>query len=123
MSDAANDDDASLVAPRSCDATSAPAADDRRVEERRPLSCGFHIVPLDRRGKPIYSESFIAVGKNISSNGIAVSHLKEMQFPRALLTSMRSHSDQLQLEGEVAWTRPAGDGTYETGFKVVRKIV
>jgi hypothetical protein len=102
--------------------SSASVAADRRIEIRRPINIGFHIVPLDRRGNPINSASFTARGKNISASGLAVSHMVAMEYPRALVTSMGSSADRIQVEAEVAWTGPAGNGVFETGFKIMRRI-
>jgi hypothetical protein len=98
-------------------------ADERRAEPRRPTNIGFHIVPLDRRGNPLYSAAFTATGKNISGGGLAVSHLKPMEYPRALITAMGMYADQFRIEAEVAWTGPTNTGVHETGFKITRKII
>ena len=105
------------------DQPSAPVAVERRAEVRRPINIGFHIVPLDRRGNPLYSAAFTATGKNISGSGLAVSHLKAMEYPRAMITAMGTAVDTLRIEAEVAWTGPTTTGVYETGFKITRKIV
>jgi len=122
-----NDDStANAVLPASeslGDNFSPPVAVERRAEVRRPINIGFHIVPLDRRGNPIYSAAFTATGKNISGSGLAVSHLKAMEYPRAMITAMGTAVDTLRIEAEVAWTGPTTTGVYETGFKITRKIV
>jgi hypothetical protein len=100
-----------------------PVAVERRTESRRPINIGFHIVPLDRRGNPLYSVAFTATGKNISGGGLAVSHLKPMEYPRALITAMGTYADQFRIEAEVAWTGPTSNGVYETGFKITRKSI
>jgi len=105
------------------DNTAAPVGAERRTEVRRPINIGFHIVPLDRRGRPVYEAAFTATGKNISNNGLAVVHMTAMEYPRALITAMGAHSEQFRLEGEVAWTGPTGGGVFETGFKVTRKNI
>jgi hypothetical protein len=105
------------------DNSSPPVAVERRAEVRRPINIGFHIVPLDRRGNPLYSAAFTATGKNISGSGLAVSHLKAMEYPRAMITAMGTAADTFRIEAEVAWTGPTTTGVYETGFKITRKIV
>jgi hypothetical protein len=105
------------------DNSAASVADDRRTEVRRPVNFGFHIVPLDRRGRPLYDAAFTATGKNISKHGLCVAHLAPMEYPRAVITAMGASSAQFRLEAEVAWTGPTASATYETGFKITRKIL
>jgi len=105
------------------DKSIALLAQERRSEVRRPVSSGFHIVPLDRRGQPLYDAAFTATGRNISAHGLCIAHLAPMEYPRAVITAMGASSAQFRLEAEVAWTGPTSTGTYETGFKVTRKIL
>jgi hypothetical protein len=105
------------------DNTNAPSGSERRSEPRRPINIGFQIVPLDRCGRPLYHAAFTATGKDISNSGLAVSHIKPMEYARALIVAMGSSSEQFRFEAEVAWTGPASTGLYETGFKVTRKII
>ena len=123
MSGIPADNAPSPVAKQLSESSNAPMADERRVEVRRPLTIGFHVVPLDGRGRPLYTAAFMATGKNISNSGLAVSHLAAMEYPRALISAMGSSSEQFRIEAEVAWTGPTSDGVYETGFRVTRKIV
>jgi hypothetical protein len=101
----------------------APTSADQRVEPRRPLTIGFHVVPLDRRGRPLYETAFTATGRNISNGGLCITHLAPMEYPRALITAMGSATEQFRMEAEVAWTGPTANGVYATGFKVTRKII
>jgi hypothetical protein len=123
MSAAAADQAVLPSAEISGDKVATPVGIERRTEPRRPLNIGFHVVPLDGRGKPIYSAAFTARGKDISDSGLAVSHLKPMEYPRAWISTMGSSTDQFRLEADVVWTSPMSNGTYETGFKVTRKII
>ena len=116
MNDACADNTAS------CDAGAVPIENQRRAKERWPINAVFQIVPLDRDNAPIRNESFEAVGINISTNGIAVSHSKPLRRPRAVLTTKHLLDGDYCIEVEVAWTRPRSEGVYETGFKMVRRL-
>jgi hypothetical protein len=123
MSDNSATDAASQTAEVPSGSPGSPVAIERRAEPRRPISVGFHIVPLDRRGRPLHSAAITATGKNISGGGLAVSHLKPMEYPRALITAMDVSAGQFRIEADVAWTGPTNTGVYETGFKITRKII
>src|SRR4051812_48312321 len=98
---------------------SAAAADSRRLKERFPINTPLRIVPLDYDRSELTSEAFAAIGKDISTTGVAVCHAQAVCHSRAVITVLRG-TGQFCVEAEVAWTKLASTGLYETGFKLIQ---
>ena len=94
----------------------------RRANERFPCNVDYHVVPLDRDGEQLHSESFSAVGKDISTSGVAISHVEPMRHCRAILTAIQNGTIKFAVEASVAWTRSISRGVSETGLKLIRRI-
>src|SRR3954465_15471117 len=63
------------------------AADARRAKERFPMNTVLKITPLDRNRQLMRGQSFTAIGKDVSTTGIAVSHTEPMLHSRAVITT------------------------------------
>jgi PilZ domain len=94
----------------------------RRASERFPFKVDVHVVPLNRDGEQLHSESFSAVGKDISTNGIAISHVEPMRHSRVILTAIHNGAIKFSVEASVAWTRSISRGVSESGLKLIRRI-
>jgi hypothetical protein len=96
--------------------------DARRAKERFPLSTVFQITPLDRDRQPVRTKAFVAIGKDLSTTGLCISHVEPMECCRVVITTSGTSAAQFCVEAEVAWTRPSITGLHETGFRFVRKL-
>jgi hypothetical protein len=101
---------------------SADIADARRANQRFPLNSVFEITPLDRDRELLRSAQFVALAKDVSVSGLAVSHERPIRHSRVVITRMRSGDGQFCIEATVAWTRAVNEGSYESGFKFIRKM-
>jgi hypothetical protein len=96
--------------------------DQRRTKDRFAIANVFQVIPLGEGGKLLHGESFLASGKDLSTTGIALSHVAPLTCRGAVLSSVQSSAGRFAVEAEVVWNRPAKDGLYETGFRLVRKL-
>ena len=96
--------------------------DQSRTKDRFAISNVFRVIPFGEGGNLLHGESFLATGKDLSTTGIALSHLTPMTCRRVVLSSVHSVAGRFAVEAEVVWTRPAKGELYETGFRLVRKL-
>jgi len=92
------------------------------INDRFAISNVFQVIPLGEGGNLLHDESFLATGKDVSTNGIALSHLSQVTCRRAVLSSVHPAAGRFAVEAEIAWTRPSEGELYETDFRLVRKL-
>ena len=95
----------------------------RRHRERFPISCKILLTPFDQAGRLLRDEAVTVFGRDLSQSGICFSHDVPLDCPRFLLTFHASEYGEFVVEAEVAWSRMTAIGLYETGCRMVRKIV
>src|SRR5690242_4545115 len=100
---------------------SAPA--NRRVRGRFPINCKILLAPLDEEGQPVFTEIVTVFGKDLSQSGVCISHDLPLKRPQFLLSFHADEFGEFIVEAEVAWSRLTAIGLYESGCRMVRKIV
>jgi hypothetical protein len=97
--------------------------DERRVRERYPICCKMLLTPVDSRAKELPGESSIIFGKDLSRSGICFSHELPLTHRRLIITLTQSEVGRFKVEAEVAWTKETPVGLYETGCRLIRKVL
>jgi hypothetical protein len=97
--------------------------DERRVRERYPICCRMLLTPVDPAARELLSETAMIFGKDLSRSGICFSHELPLTHKRMVITLTQSEVGQFRVEAEVAWTRQTLVGLYETGCRLIRKVM
>jgi hypothetical protein len=101
--------------------STAAGAPQRREKDRRPINCEIHVTPVDDFRKLLHDESIRAIGKDISTSGIAFSHLEPLSHRLAVPSLKHAKAGQLTVEAEVVWSKKIANGLYESGCRLIRK--
>ena len=97
--------------------------DERRVSERFPMSCKMLLTPIDAKASPRIDESSIIFGKDLSRSGICFSHELPLSHRRMIISLAHPEVGQFKVEAEMSWSRQTPIGLYETGCRLIRKVV
>ena len=97
--------------------------DERRVRERFPICCRMLLTPVDRSAQEVSDEMSIIIGKDLSRSGVCFSHELPLTHRRMIITLTQSEFGQFKVEAEIAWTRQTPVGLYETGCRLIRKVM
>ena len=97
--------------------------DERRLRERYPICCRMLLTPVDPAARELLSAAATIFGKDLSRSGICFSHELPLTHKRMIITLTQSEVGQFRVEAEVAWTRQTLVGLYETGCRLLRKVM
>ena len=97
--------------------------ENRRSRERFPISCKILLTPFDPGGRLLRDEAVTVFGKDLSQSGICFSYDAPLECDRFLLSFHASEYGEFVVEAEVSWSRMTAIGLYESGCRMVRKIV
>jgi hypothetical protein len=97
--------------------------DERRIRERFPISCKMMLTPIDRHSGPLPDESLIIFGKDLSRSGICFSHDLPLPEKQMIICLTLPNIGLFQVEAKLSWTRQTPIGLYESGCRLIRKIV
>ena len=98
-------------------------ATDRRFRDRYPICCTMLLTPIDEHNIPLTDNTSIIVGKDLSRRGISFSHDSPLSYRRAIISLSDPVTGQFVVEAEITWTRLTLIGLYESGCRLIRKIV
>ncbi len=98
-------------------------ADERRVRERYPICCKMLLTPVDPSARELPAESSLIFGKDLSRSGICFSHESALPHRRMIITLTNSDIGHFKVEAEVAWSKLTPVGLYETGCRLIRKVM
>lgn len=90
--------------------------------ERFPIASVLQLIPMDNAGNQLCGEAFQVVGKDLSTRGIAFSHLKPLQCRRAVISYSHQEAGRFTAELEVMWSKPTTLGHFESGCRLIRKM-
>ena len=99
------------------------AADERRKQERRPITCRLLLTPIDERAGLLIEENVSTVGQDLSNSGARFSHDFPLMPGRFLLSFRAPGIGEFVVEAEPVWTKPVANGTFETGCRIIRKMI
>jgi hypothetical protein len=97
--------------------------ENRRRRERFPINCKILLTPLNQKGQLLKDETVTTLGKDLSQNSICFTHDFALSHRRFLLSFYAFGYGEFFVEAQVARTRMTAIGLYETGCRMVRKIV
>jgi hypothetical protein len=99
------------------------AGDERRLRERYPICCRMLLTPVGPRARALPSEASTIFGKDLSRRGICFSHELPLSHRRMIIALTLPEMGQFRVEVEVLWTRKTLVGLYETGCRLIRKVM
>jgi hypothetical protein len=103
--------------------TQTSGLEGRRAQGRLPLSCRILLTPVDDRAAILIHENVSTNGKDLSLSGARFSHDFPLTQRRFLLSFRDPELGGFVVEAEVVWTRTVPNGTYETGCRIIRKMI
>ncbi len=101
----------------------AISAKEQRNRDRFPLWCSMQLTPLDWKGQLLGDDTIVIVGRDISSTGISFSHEQPLMNRHAVITLDHPKIGRLVIEVEILWSRQTPLGLYESGCRLVKKIL
>ena len=102
--------------------TAEAAGNQSRARDRFPIASCLQLIPLDRNGRLRHSQTLDVIGKDLSTSGIAFSHMTPLLYQRGVISFTKPDGDRFSVEVEVLWSRQSPIGLYETGCRLVRKL-
>ena len=101
----------------------APSGKENRVRERFPIYGKMQVTPISPSGQLDSDATVTVFGKDLSVRGICFSHDMPLPSPRIVLSLVHPEIGQLVVEAEISWTRETPIGLFESGCRLIRKIV
>jgi hypothetical protein len=97
--------------------------DERRTRTRFPIFCMLEMTPIDSNGRIVAQEVTPITGKDLSANGISFSHENLIHYRRIVVTLIHPRIKPFNVEAEITWTRQTPIGLYESGCRLIRKLI
>lgn len=104
-------------------ATEASEFGNRRIRERFAINCKILATPCNEYGTLLCDETIMAFGKDLSRSGISFTHDLPLTHRRFILSFDDLQFGEFILEGELIRSRMTAIGLYESGLRLLRKIV
>jgi len=102
--------------------TNKDAALIERKRGRSPICSRLELIPMDSEGKLLHSETLEVVGKDLSTAGLAFSHMRPLPSQRAAIAFTHPKTGYLAVEVKVLYSELTATGLYESGCRLVRKL-
>ena len=95
-------------------------SNNRRQEQRRPLTLPCYIVPVDEDDKP-RGKTIPAITTDISSGGISLLYTRAMEPQRVLMKISKSPEVSIHLIAEIVRCGEV-NGYFKIGAKFIKKV-
>jgi hypothetical protein len=92
---------------------SRSAGEEQRTQQREPFFAPVYVVKLQ---DGLY-RSISCFSRDISSRGIGLLHNERLELGLALVIVPREGRSKVQLDCEILWCRPCGEGWYMSGAR------
>ena len=90
---------------------------ERRTETRHPYP--IHMTPVDRNGQPLLGETFVVVGKHLSSHGADFYFARPLEWTRVIASFPLRDGKWIAFVMELTWCRFSRHGWYDNGGRFV----
>ena len=105
------------------DCSESIGSEERRIRDRFPIHCKLRLTPIDQNAIRLLDEVSIAFGKDLSRRGICFSHDFRIPHRRIVISITKEGTSDLNVEAEITWTRQTPIGLYESGCRLIRKVI
>jgi hypothetical protein len=95
---------------------------ERRTETRHPYPYPIHMTPVDRNGQPLLAETFVVVGKHLSSHGADFYYARPLEWTRVIASFPLRDGKWLAFLMELTWCRFSRHGWYDNGGRFVATV-
>jgi hypothetical protein len=95
---------------------------ERRTETRHPYPYPIHMTPVDRTGQPLVAETFVVVGKHLSSHGADFYYAQPLEWSRVIASFPLHNGKWIGLLMELTWCRFSRHGWYDNGGRFVGTV-
>jgi hypothetical protein len=88
---------------------------ERRREQRQPYPYAVYLTPLNHRGVPDLAETFVVIGKHLSSHGFDFYHSQPVPHRRVLASFDCGNGRWAGFVLDLGWCRFNRNGWYDNG--------
>lgn len=102
--------------------TPSPPTSERRRETRHPYPNPVWITPLSDSGEPLDAETFVVLGRHISSQGLDCFSREPIAHRRVITSFPSGENGWTALLLEISWRRFTRFGWYENGGRFLEAV-
>jgi len=88
---------------------------ERRREQRHPYPYAVYLTPLNHRGEPDLSDTFVVIGKHLSGHGFDFYHNTPVPYRRVLASFDCGNGSWVAFVLDLGWCRFNRNGWYDNG--------